>query len=389
MSGSRLRFDVAVIGAGVHGASAAYHLARRGARTVVLERAFPASGPTGLSSAICRAYYTNAFLAEVARDSISMLADLPAHANGRDGGFRRTGFLYLHPEADTDAVRSTVERLSRQGIAVDLLDIDAIRREMPGIDAEGVGIGAFERDAGHADPVLTTTALLAAAADAGAEVRARTTVTGLRVRPAGGVAVRLADGPVIGADRVLIAAGPWSAPLAALVGAVLPLTVERHVVAVADWGPVRPWPFIHADVGIGYYCKPEGPERMCIGWLRAGSAVDADAVRPDIGEAEGVELLEAAARRVPSLQDAHPRGGWASLYDVSPDWQPVIGEIADGVFVDAGTSGHGFKLAPALGSHVADMLTGSADPRLAQFSPARFAAGAGLAAGYGGARILG
>jgi glycine/D-amino acid oxidase-like deaminating enzyme len=75
---------------------------------------------------------------------------------------------------------------------------------------------------------------------------------------------------------------------------------------------------------------------------------------------------------------------------VSPDWQPVIGEIADGVFVDAGTSGHGFKLAPALGRHVADLVTGAgADPGLGQFDPGRFAEDRGLDAGYGAARILG
>jgi glycine/D-amino acid oxidase-like deaminating enzyme len=75
---------------------------------------------------------------------------------------------------------------------------------------------------------------------------------------------------------------------------------------------------------------------------------------------------------------------------VSPDWQPVIGEIAEGVFVDAGTSGHGFKLAPALGRHVADLVTvAGADPGLAQFDPGRFAEDQGLVAGYGDARILG
>jgi glycine/D-amino acid oxidase-like deaminating enzyme len=63
-------------------------------------------------------------------------------------------------------------------------------------------------------------------------------------------------------------------------------------------------------------------------------------------------------RRVPGLSESAARGGWASLYDVSPDWQPVIGEIAEHVFVDAGTSSHGFKLAPALGRHVADLVLG-------------------------------
>ena len=94
--------------------------------------------------------------------------------------------------------------------------------------------------------------------------------------------------------------------------------------------------------------------------------------------------------RIPSLAMADARGGWASLYDVSPDWQPVIGEIASGVFVDAGTSGHGFKLAPALGRHVADLVTGAdVDPGLGQFDPARFETAGALEAGYGEARILG
>ena len=75
---------------------------------------------------------------------------------------------------------------------------------------------------------------------------------------------------------------------------------------------------------------------------------------------------------------------------MSPDWQPVIGEIAPGVFVDAGTSGHGFKLAPALGAHIADLLTGAdADPGLEQFHPRRFERAGGLDAGFGEARILG
>ena len=102
-------------------------------------------------------------------------------------------------------------------------------------------------------------------------------------------------------------------------------------------------------------------------------------------------MAERAIRRVPRLEASEPRGGWASLYDVSPDWQPVIGQVAPNVFVDAGTSGHGFKLAPALGRHVADLVMGSpdTDPELAGFDPFRFERGSELAAGYRDARILG
>ncbi len=101
-------------------------------------------------------------------------------------------------------------------------------------------------------------------------------------------------------------------------------------------------------------------------------------------------MADPITRRAPDLERSEPRGGWASLYDVSPDWQPVIGEVAPGVFVDAGTSGHGFKLAPALGGHVAALVAGDeVDPGLLEFHPRRFDEGRMLDAGYREARILG
>ena len=111
--------DVLVIGAGVHGAAAARGLAEQGARVAVLERATPAAGPTGLSSAICRSYYTDAFLAACARASIAELATGSLAARS---GFRRTGGVYLHAAEDVATVRATVERLVADGAQLDLVD---------------------------------------------------------------------------------------------------------------------------------------------------------------------------------------------------------------------------------------------------------------------------
>jgi glycine/D-amino acid oxidase-like deaminating enzyme len=111
-----------------------------------------------------------------------------------------------------------------------------------------------------------------------------------------------------------------------------------------------------------------------------------DAIRPN----EIERLAERVVRRIPGLHAALTSGGWASLYDVSPDWQPVIGEIAPGIFVDAGTSGHGFKVAPMLAKHIADLIVGKVvDPALEDFDPFRFERGRPLAAGYRENRILG
>jgi glycine/D-amino acid oxidase-like deaminating enzyme len=381
--------DIAVIGAGIHGASAAYHLARAGAAVTVVERLRPAGGPTGLSSGVCRAYYTNAFLAEAARDSMRMMASFEEIAPGHDSGFRRTGFLFLHPPADVEEATQNAVQLNALGIRIELHAADALPEAFPQFVFDGIGIGAFEVDAGYADPAGTTAGMMAGAISAGAILRSRTGVRRVRPRTDGGAVLQLDDGDSVEAARVLVAAGPWTAPLAQQLGVELPLTVERHVVAMARLADPARVPFGHGDLVTGYYCRPEGSDQYVMGWTHPDAPADPDQFERAIHHDEELALVQAVALRYPLLDDAEPRGGWASLYDVSPDWQPVIGEIADGVFVDAGTSGHGFKLAPALGRHVANLVLGDPDPRMEQFHPRRFAAGELLSAGYRESRILG
>lgn len=381
-------FDVGVVGAGIHGAAAAYHLAPRGVRVVVFEKTVPAGGPTGRSSAICRAYYTNAFLATCARDSIAMFRDF-RELTGRDAGFRRTGMLFLHPPEDALPMREAVERLNALDIATDLLEPELVAERFPYFDLEGVGVAAFERDAGHADPDAATLGLFERAVSLGAQARLGRLVTRLEPQRDGGAVVETDDGSRVSCGRVLIAAGPWTRPLALQAGADLPLHVERHIVAVFRWGSAEPVQ-AHGDLVGGYYFRPEGDELYLVGPLPAEPEADPDDYSKEISDQEVAKMAELVIRRVPHLEVSGSARGWASLYDVSPDWQPVIGEVAPGVFVDAGTSGHGFKLAPALGAHVAAMVLGDqVDPGLAEFGPFRFEDGRTLRAGYRDARILG
>ena len=128
----------------------------------------------------------------------------------------------------------------------------------------------------------------------------------------------------------------------------------------------------------------------CLGPLTPEPEVDPDGEVRGITPEESHHVAALATRRIPRLKDAVSTGGWASLYDVSPDWMPVIGEIAPGVFVDAGTSGHGFKLGPALGADVAALVMGlEVDAGIHEFTPDRLSSGHALRAGYGSARILG
>ena len=186
-------FDVGVIGAGIHGCSAAFHLASRGLRVAIFEREGPAAGPTGRSSAICRAYYTNAFLARCARDSIEMFKRFPEVTGGGEAEFRHTGLLFMHPPEDEDRVRGSAKQLAGLGIAVDVLEPDDIAQRFPMFDLEGIGIAAWERNAGYADPAGATTGLFKGALARGAEARVGHRVTELRLQ-SGGATVVTEDG---------------------------------------------------------------------------------------------------------------------------------------------------------------------------------------------------
>jgi glycine/D-amino acid oxidase-like deaminating enzyme len=384
-------YEVGIVGAGVHGVSAAFHLARRGVSTVVFERGTRAGGPTGRASGVVRAYYTNRFLAEVARDSTFVLADFAARIGG-DSGYVRTGGLFLHGAEDAADVRTTGTVLTAAGVEHEILTPSGLQARFAGLNLDATAIGVWEEHAGYADPYRTTLGLAARAVHEGATLLEHSPVREFTEGPRS-VRVRTGDGSLYDVGRLLVAAGPWTGPLlAAHASADLPLSVERHVVAGLVHAPAdvpRAVPYVLIDVQHGYYSRPAADGRFLLGPLAAAPTADPDDFDPGITAGEFDQLAARAAQRAPIRGRATAEHSWASLYDVSPDWQPVTGQVSERVYVDAGTSGHGFKLAPVWGDHVARLLLEDADPRLRQFAPGRFTAGAGLSSGYGTARILG
>src|ERR1700693_1824781 len=123
--------EVAIIGAGIHGASAAFHLASRGVKPAVFEQLAPAGGPTGRSSAICRAYYTNPYLARVAHASLEMFRSFAGLTAGRDCGYHQTGALYLHPDADAAALHAAAGYMNSIGTRIEMLGPADLHREFP------------------------------------------------------------------------------------------------------------------------------------------------------------------------------------------------------------------------------------------------------------------
>jgi len=189
-----------------------------------------------------------------------------------------------------------------------------------------------------------------------------------------------------------VAAGPWTAPLLAPLGYEIPIVPARAEVGrfrlPADFG--TPPPAIADFTHELFYVKPADAGYVEVGTLDPGHAdtpVEPDSA-PEGAEADTLAGFERAlARRLPTARGGHWRGAWSGIYDVTPDWQPAIGAVpgADGVYVAAGFSGHGFKLAPAVGAALAALVRDGAWGHfdLGLFDPARFERGELIGSRYG------
>src|SRR5918994_1023352 len=144
--------DVAIIGAGVVGASVAFHLAERGAKTLVLDRGDPAAGSTARSGALIRAHYPTALEADLAWESLTKYFEPWGVRVGGGCGFTRTGFAYLVGEQNIDALRYNVALQRKVGVETALVGPDELCDIEPALCAEGVALAAYEPRGGDAAP---------------------------------------------------------------------------------------------------------------------------------------------------------------------------------------------------------------------------------------------
>ena len=369
--------EVIIIGAGVHGASLAFHLAERGVRALVLEKATVAAGATGRSSGMVRMHYDVEAEARLAWRSHAYFSDWERRVGG-ESGFTGVGFLQMVPPHELGPLRANVAMQQRVGIATSVVDADEVRRLLPGISIEDDQAAAFEPLSGYADPTQTTTSLMAGAVARGARL-----VQGCAVH-----AVRTAQGKVVGvstsrgdfdAPVVVDAAGAWAGRVAASVGLELPLNVWRHDVAYVQRPPDIPRHIGFIDFLNAFYSRPEG-ESLTLVALEDGNPLQGDPDAPV--DAAAVGFIERAAERVVRRLPQFARAGIHSAHSgqdgITPDQHPIIGPAGpDGFWLDCGFSGTGFKIAPAVGASLAQLIVDgpTANPDLALYRLERFAEG--------------
>lgn len=167
-------YDIIVVGAGILGASTAYHLKRSGVERVGLfERRNPAAGGTGKSAAIVRQHYSTALLARLTKESIALFNAMPDEI-GADSGYVRSGWMFLVSDSMIDAAQANVDTLQSSGIDTRFLETDEIAERAPWLNPDGVAGVIYEPDGGYADPVRTTEAYVKGFGDLGGTVLTNT-----------------------------------------------------------------------------------------------------------------------------------------------------------------------------------------------------------------------
>jgi sarcosine oxidase subunit beta len=368
--------DVVVIGGGVHGASVAYHLARRGAgRVVLLERKFLASGPTGRSSALVRRFYAMPFLTRTANGSADVYRHWAERVGGGDPGFRQVGILWLVGADRAANLRANVQRARELGANVRVVEPEEIQALVPAIAVDDVTLGAYEPESGYADAGMTTNALATRAGELGATVAQY--VTAEAIATAGGriTGVRT-DAGEIHAPAVVVCAGLWAGRLLGPLGIDVPVAPTRHQMCFFRRPPDFATHPAILDRPHATYMRPETGNLTIHGFFAYDEIVDPDHYNEGADPGEVLRNAELIAERFPAMEHGLSMGGYSGVYDNTPDHEPVLGAVPEhpGLYVNFGWSGHGFKHAPAIGDILAQVVLDGHAPEwdLAPFRWSRF-----------------
>ncbi|MFF0523936.1 glycine oxidase ThiO [Actinomadura nitritigenes] len=370
---------IVIIGAGVIGLATAWRAAQGGAAVTLVDPA-PASGASSVAAGMLTPVSELSYgeepllrLGLASRDRYGAFAAELAEATGLDTGYRDDGTLQVAFDADDlkllDDLRAFQESL---GIPVEALTGRECRRAEPML-APGVRGGLLAPEDGSVDPRRLAPALLAAGERLGVRL-VRRRAEGLLVERDAAAGVRLDDGAEIRADRVLLAAGPWSGDLAGLpAGTVPPVRpVKGQVIRLRT-----PVPFLRRTTrglvkGSSVYLVPRADGEIVIGATQEELGFDTRVTAGGLWE-----LLRDARELLPGLTELEFAEVTAGLRPGSPDNAPLMGPTAlPGLYLGTGHFRNGILLAPVSADALAAMLLDGPVPEVAApFSPARFSHG--------------
>jgi sarcosine oxidase, subunit beta len=348
---------VVVIGGGVIGLSTAYHLARRGARDVVLlDKDALGSGSTSKAAGGVRAQFSDPVNVTLGARSLETFRNFSV-LFGQEIDLHQVGYLFLlsTPES-VAAFEANVALQNDLGIPSRMIGVEEARRLSPLVSTDGLLAAAYSPTDGHCTPESVVLGYASAARRAGATLLPHCAATGIDVRDGCIVGVRTEAG-TIRTDTVVCAAGAWSAEVGSWVGVDLPVTPLRRQILVTEPVPgLDPHTPFTIDFDTSFYFHAEG-RGLLLGMSDPDETPGFKLTRSD---GWLPRLGEAIERRAPALAEIGIAGGWAGLYEMTPDHNALVGRadtVANFLYA-TGFSGHGFLMGPAVGEVMRDLYLG-------------------------------
>jgi sarcosine oxidase subunit beta len=387
-------FDAIVIGAGVIGSSVAYHLARLGAKKVlVLERSQIGSGTSTQSSGILRTHYSVIENVELARRSWSVFTNFAEYLQDDEAsaGLVKCGYLICAPDgAKLSPLKAALQGQIDKGIEVQFIDQAAARELLPIAQFDDAALIGYEPEAGFADAYLVATSFARAARRLGVKIIEGVNVERLLVDNGKVCGVETSQG-TFRSDTVVSTQNIWATDIERWTGIPTPVVPERHTVLALEC-PGAEYTFkmpVFKDLGSPgmLYCRSYGGKQMLVSEGTVGETLAVpDNEQGDISMDYVVDIGAQVAERFNAYEAAGLASSWTGVYDVTPDWNPVLGRLPglEGLVVGYGFSGHGFKLSPAVGLVLAqEALKLKTDVSLSPYALDRFTTGQLLVGKYG------
>jgi sarcosine oxidase subunit beta len=301
---------------------------------------------------------------------------------GGDCGFTVTGCLWLETAAGADLLRANVAMQRDLGIETAAVESDEIRRLCPPLAVEDGDVAAYEPGSGYADPAAAAAGFIRAARERGASLVQGTEVTAIPVAGGRVLGVETTRG-AFAAPVVVIAAGAWAARVAALAGLDIPVSVWRHDTAYLGAPPSVPLPIpVVADMSNLMYFRSEGADLVLVGLEDHNPLGDSpDRDTSDAAPGFRDRVVDRIVRRLPDLVDGTFHSAHSGQDGITPDQRPILGPAGpagpDGLYLDCGHSGTGFKTAPAIGLGMAELIVDgrASSVDLEPFGLERFAEG--------------
>jgi sarcosine oxidase subunit beta len=358
----RDRASVVVIGAGIMGLSIAYNLAKLGKTDIlVVDRGYLCGGASGRNGGGVRAQWSSEANVRLMQESIRMCRDFASEMK-INVWFRQGGYLFIaRDEEKRRALEASVRVQNECGLPTRMLTAKEARRIVPELDETNIVAASYNPDDGVVFPWPFVWGYAQAAQKLGVEIATFCDVIGFETRGrriegvvTRSVAPRRGGEQTIKTSCVVNAAGAWSPEIARMLGVELPNAPHRHEICSTE--PLKPWlkPLV-ADLGDGLYFSQSTRGEIVggIGNAYVPRGLDQNSSFAFLGK-----YARALVRTCPILGTVKVLRQWAGCYDLTPDHNPIVGEVdeVDDFYQASGFMGHGFMMAPVVGKLIAQYM---------------------------------